>query len=128
VDVPLSLTNPIPHGNDLRTQFYGEQNIATSNGHNMTRVHNKLAYEWKGRMVRNVSDADRLWFQHASAERREADRKELGSDAEAWDERPSPSRARASREPESLWGRDHSSSPRLTAAAAHLRRQNEDSW
>jgi hypothetical protein len=65
-DVPLSLVRPIPHGNDLRTKFYAESSIAASNSSNMQRIHQKLRTEWRGRMVRELQDAERLWYRHAS--------------------------------------------------------------
>jgi hypothetical protein len=63
-DVPLSLTRPIPHDDRLRTRFYAEHDLLSSNTANMARIHAKLHGEWRGRMRKSPSAAARLWFKH----------------------------------------------------------------
>ena len=119
-DVPLSLVRPIPHGNDLRTKFYAESSIAASNNANMQRIHQKLRTEWRGRMVRDLQDAERLWYRHSSGATNEYvddyfdDRDDYFDEREEAEvpQRPAPV-VRAPIPP--------TSSRRLAAAAARLR-------
>jgi hypothetical protein len=62
VDVPLSLISPLPHGDALRTQFYAEGDIRASNRDNMRYLLRKVTVEWKGRCVRDLASASRLWY------------------------------------------------------------------
>jgi hypothetical protein len=62
VDVPLSLITPLPHGDALRSQFYTEGDIRASNRDNMRYLFRKVTVEWRGRCVREVASASRLWY------------------------------------------------------------------
>jgi hypothetical protein len=66
-EVPLSLVRPMEHDDQLRSRFYQERDIVTSNSHNMARIHGKFSGEWRGRMVRSPSSAERLWFKHVAS-------------------------------------------------------------
>jgi GT2 family glycosyltransferase len=62
VDVPLSLITPLAHGDGLRTQFYAEGDIRASNRDNMRYLLRKVTVEWRGRCVRDLGSASRLWY------------------------------------------------------------------
>jgi hypothetical protein len=67
VDVPLSLITPLAHGDGLRTQFYAEGDIRASNRDNMRYLLRKVTVEWRGRCVRDLASASRLWYGPARA-------------------------------------------------------------
>lgn len=60
--IPRELTHPIPHDDNLRSQFYGERNIIVSNHGNLQRTRQLIAGDWMGRLVRDVSGAGPLWY------------------------------------------------------------------
>jgi hypothetical protein len=62
VDVPLQLITPLPHEDALRAQFYSETDVRASNRDNMRYLRRKVAVEWRGRCVRDVAGAARLWY------------------------------------------------------------------
>ncbi|HVV52833.1 MAG TPA: glycosyltransferase family A protein [Polyangia bacterium] len=62
VDVPLSLINPLSHADALRTQFYVENDIRASNRDNMRYLLRKVTVEWRGRCLRDLASAARLWY------------------------------------------------------------------
>jgi N-terminal domain of galactosyltransferase len=62
VDVPLSLITPLAHADMLRTQFYAEDDIRASNRDNMRYLLRKVTVEWRGRCVRDLASASRLWY------------------------------------------------------------------
>jgi hypothetical protein len=56
------LARPIPHDDNLRSQYYAVRNIAVSNRENMERLRYRMAHEWLGHTGRDPAGAAALWY------------------------------------------------------------------
>jgi GT2 family glycosyltransferase len=112
--VPLTLARPIPHDNALRSQFYEERDIASSNTRNIDRIYHKIRNEWRGRLKRDLAGSERLWYKRGWSNRLDLARTEIAEPAVDEGARRI---AIASRPPEE----EESTSKRLLSAAMRRR-------
>lgn len=61
-DVPSSLTQPLEHGDELRTQYYEQSDLVCSNSQNIQRVREKIEMEWNWAPHVTEESASRLWY------------------------------------------------------------------
>lgn len=62
MDVPLDMIEAIPHGDDLRTQFYRQKSCAVSNRTNFRRLKHRIYHAWRGRWKVDPETLERLWY------------------------------------------------------------------
>jgi hypothetical protein len=61
-DIPLGLVQAIPHGDDLRTQFYRQKSCAVSNRTNLRRLKHRIWHAWRDRWKVDPETLERLWY------------------------------------------------------------------